>query len=91
MTAYIEGLSAKAIKTFELGRMDEGQTVHLLPPLVPEQARRITEVQRCTLHCRDLRIDNGRSESHDTYSLVLLARNSSFNSVSTLRPAGPAT
>ena len=81
ITAYIEGLSARAIKTIELGRMDRaGQTIHLLPSLIPEQARRITEVQRCTLHVEVVDLDK-KVESHDTYSLVLLARNSSFNSV----------
>jgi hypothetical protein len=81
VTAYIEGLSARAIKTVELGRMDKvGQTIHLLPSLIPEQARRITEVQRCTLHVEVVDLDK-KVESHDTHSLVLLARNSSFNSV----------
>jgi hypothetical protein len=81
VTAYIEGLSARAIKTIELGRMDRaGQTINLLPSLIPEQARRITEVQRCTLSVDVVDLDK-KVESRDTYSLVLLARNSSFNSV----------
>ena len=80
VTAFIEGLSARAIKTVELGRMDKGQTINLLPSLIPEQARRITEVQRCTLHVEVVDLDK-KVESHDTHSLVLLARNSSFNSV----------
>ena len=81
VTSYIEGLSARDIKTVELGRMDrEGQTIHLLPSLIPEQARRITEVQRCTLHVKVVDLDK-KVESHDTHSLVLLARTSSFNSV----------
>jgi hypothetical protein len=81
VTAHIEGLSARAIKTIELGRMDKnGQTINLLPSLIPEQARRITEVQRCTLHVEVVDLDK-KVESHDTHNLVLLARNSSFNSV----------
>jgi hypothetical protein len=81
VTAFIEGLSARAIKTIELGRGDRaGQTINLLPSLIPEQARRITEVQRCTLHVEVVDLDK-KVESHDTYSLVLLSRNSSFNSV----------
>jgi hypothetical protein len=81
VTAYIEGLSAKTIKTVELAPMDEvGQAINLLPSLIPEQARRITEVQRCTLNVEVVDLDN-KVESQDTYSLVLLARNSSFNSV----------
>ena len=36
VTAFLEGLSARAIKTVELGRMDrEGQKIHLLPSLIP--------------------------------------------------------
>jgi hypothetical protein len=81
VTAFLEGLSARAIKTVELGRMDRvGQTIPLLPSLIPEQARRITEVQRCTLHVEVVDLDK-KVESQDSYSLVLLARTSSFNSV----------
>jgi hypothetical protein len=81
VTSYIEGLSARAIKTVELSRMDrEGQTIHMLPSLIPEQARRITEVQRCTLHVEVVDLDK-KVESQDTYNLVLLARTSSFNTV----------
>jgi hypothetical protein len=81
VTAFIEGLSARAIKTIELGRSERGaQPINLLPSLIPEQARRITEVQRCTLHVEVVDLDK-KVESQDTHSLVLLARNSSFNSV----------
>ena len=54
--------------------------INLLPSLIPEQARRITEVQRCTLHVEVVDLDK-KVESQDTYSLVLLAHTSSFNSV----------
>jgi hypothetical protein len=81
VTAFLEGLSARRIKTVELGRRDRaGQTIHLLPSLIPEQARRITEIQRCTLHVEVVDLEK-KVESQDTHSLVLLARNSSFNSV----------
>ncbi len=81
VTAFLEGLSARDIKTVELGRTDKvAQTVKLLPSLIPEQARRITEVQRCTLYVEVVDLDK-KVESQDTYSLLLLARNSSFNSV----------
>jgi hypothetical protein len=79
--AFIEGLSARAVKTVELSRLDRvGKTINLLPSLFPEQARQITEVQRCTLRVEVADLDK-KVESQDTYSLVLLARNSSFNSV----------
>ena len=95
VTSYIEGLSAKDIKTveFERGEVEKPRTVSLLPNLFPRQSRLITEVQRATLHvlveifgsARDpeTRTDTWSSlvESHDTHSLVLLSRNSSFNSV----------
>ena len=50
------------------------------PDLVPERARTITEVQRATLHVVALDLD-GKTESHDTFSIVCLARTSSFNAV----------
>ena len=38
VTAYLEGLSAKAIKTFEMKRMErQGQTIPLLPSLCPRR------------------------------------------------------
>jgi hypothetical protein len=81
VTAYIEGLSARAVKTVELGKLDKkGQTIPLLPSLIPEQARRITEVQRGTLQVEVVDLDN-KVESQDSHSVVLLARTSSFNSV----------
>ena len=68
----------------------EGQTIHLLPSLIPEQARRITEVQRCTLHVEVVDLDK-KVESHDTHSLVLLRAPPASTPSSTPRPAGPAT
>ena len=35
VSAYLEGLSARAIRTVELERMDKGQTIPLLPSLLP--------------------------------------------------------
>jgi hypothetical protein len=49
VSAYLEGLSARAIRTIELQRMDKGQTIPLLPSLLLGPARRITKVQRGTL------------------------------------------
>jgi hypothetical protein len=81
VTAKIVGLSARASKTVELGRMDKvGQTINLLPSLILKKARRITEVQRCTLRVEVMDLDR-KVESQDTDHLLLLARNSSFNSV----------
>ncbi|MGZ3385918.1 MAG: hypothetical protein ACXVB5_13515, partial [Isosphaeraceae bacterium] len=88
VAAYLEGLSARAIRTVELAPRDEaGQTIPLLPSLLPEQARRITEVQRATLHVIVTIYGSTRDtwsqlvESHDTQSVLLLSRNSSFNAV----------
>ncbi len=87
VSAYLEGLSARAIRTIELERMDKGQTIPLLPSLLPGPTRRITQVQRGTLHVIVTIFGSTRDswtqlvESHDTQTVVLLSRNSSFNSV----------
>jgi hypothetical protein len=95
VTSYIEGLSARAIKTIEFKRSEVKQprTVNLLPSLLPDQSRRITEIQRATLHVvvdifgstmnPQTRQDTWASliESHDTHSVILLSRNSGFNAV----------
>ncbi|QEH32542.1 hypothetical protein OJF2_10190 [Aquisphaera giovannonii] len=94
VSAHIEGLSARAIKTVELRPGDrEPKVIPMLPSLLPEQARRIVQVQRATLQVRveifasieDARTRNPNwsslIESHDTHSLLMLARTSSFNSV----------
>jgi hypothetical protein len=91
VSAYLEGLSARAIRTVELERMDKGQTIPLLPSLLPGPARQITQVQRASLHVVaeifGSILEKSRStwsrlvESHDTHSDVLLSRNSSFNAV----------
>jgi hypothetical protein len=77
--AYLEGLSAEAVRTVEIKR-GEQTTLKLLPTLFPERARLITEVQRATLHLRVEDLD-GKPECHDTFPLVCLARTSSFNAV----------
>jgi hypothetical protein len=77
--AYLEGLSAQAVKTVELETRSE-ITLKLLPTLLPERAKEINEIQRATAHVLVEDLD-GRLESHDTFSLVCLARTSSFNAV----------
>ena len=87
VSAYLEGLSARAIQTVELERMDKGRTIPLLPSLLPGPARRITQVQRATLHVIVTIYGSTRDtwsqlvESHDTQSVLMLSRNSSFNAV----------
>jgi hypothetical protein len=79
--AFLEGLSAQAVRTVELKPgEDERATLKLLPTLLPERAREITEVQRATLHLLVEDLD-GKPESHDTFPLVCLARTSSFNGI----------
>ena len=77
--AFIEGLSAEAVRTVEIERGDE-VTLKLLPTLFPERARAMTEVQRATLHLRVEDLD-GKPECYHTFPIVCLARNSSFNAV----------
>jgi hypothetical protein len=95
VTAFIEGYSAQAIKTLEFKRSElrQPRTVNLLPSLLPGRARRITELQRATLHVvveifgsgmnPQTRIDTWSTliESHETHSIMLLSRNSSFNAI----------
>jgi hypothetical protein len=79
--AFLEGLSAQAIRTVELPAGESlPRPLRLLPTLFPERAQAITEVQRATLHLIVEDLD-GKPESHDTFSLVCLARTSSFNGV----------
>jgi len=76
---YIEGLSAEEWRYVEIDRGKQA-TFHLLPNLLPERARTITEVQRATLHVIAEDLD-GKTECHETFSIVCLARTSSFNAV----------
>jgi hypothetical protein len=46
ISAYLEGLPARAIRTVELERMDTGRTISLLPGLLPGPARRIHRAAR---------------------------------------------
>jgi hypothetical protein len=79
--AFIEGLSAQAVRTVEMRPGDSlPEPLRFLPTLFPERAQAITEVQRATLHLLVENLD-GKPESHDTFPLVCLARTSSFNAV----------
>jgi hypothetical protein len=77
--AYIEGLSAEEVHSVELDRGKQA-SFKLLPTLLPECAQRITEVQRAMLHVIAEDLD-GKTEIHETHSIVCLARTSSFNAV----------
>lgn len=76
---YIEGLSAQAVRTIELEPRKEVE-LKLLPTLLPDRARDVTEIQRATLHILAEDLD-GKPELHETLTVVCLARGSSFNSV----------
>src|SRR5262249_27772146 len=79
--AFIEGLSAQAVCTVEVPPGEPlPKPLRLLPTLFPERAQTITEVQRATLHLIVEDLDR-KLESHDTFSLLCLARTSSFNGV----------
>ena len=96
VTSYIEGISARAIKrrsSSAAARSRRPTTILLLPTLLPDQARRITETQWAMLHVEveifgstmnpQTRTDTWSNlvESRDTYPILLLSRNSGFNSV----------
>jgi hypothetical protein len=90
VTAYLEALSARAVRTVELERIGKG-TIQLLPGLLRGPARRITQVQHATLHVvveifgstleKSPTTWSRLVESHDTQNVLLLSRNSSFNGV----------
>ena len=77
--AFIEGLSAQAVRTVEV-KPRQQVTLNLQPTLFPERAKAITEIQRATLHVIAEDLD-GKIESHDTYAITCLARTASFNAV----------
>lgn len=77
VTAYLEGLSAQAVKTVEVALGDEA-VVKLSPTLLPDKARELTYVQWATLHVVVQDLD-GAEEQHDTVPVLCLARNSGFN------------
>jgi hypothetical protein len=77
--AFLEGLSAEAVRTVEIERY-KPVTLNLLPTLFPERARAITEVQRATLHVKVDDLD-GKPECHDTFPVTCLSRNSSVTAV----------
>ncbi len=77
--AYIEGLSANHVKTFELEKNEE-KSIRLLPTLLPDKVRFITEVQRATLHVIVEDLD-GSTELHDSVTVSMLARNSGLNAM----------
>jgi hypothetical protein len=86
--AWVEGLSAETVRTVEIRRGQTSPPIKLLPLLFPERVRLITEIQRATLHLVVDDLDK-KTECHDTFPLVLLARTSGFNSAtdpSTGRP-----
>lgn len=92
VTAYLEGLSAQAVRTLELKPKGEA-SFPLHPLLLPERARSVTEVQWATLHIVvDILGIPGQGgsdrpscpvlcECHNTFPILCLARSSSFNSV----------
>ena len=95
VTSYIEGISTRDEKTVEFSRSEikKAMTILLRPTLLPDQYRRITETQWAMLHVDveilgstmnpQTRTDTWTTlvESRDTYPILLLSRNSSFNSV----------
>ena len=76
---HLEGLSAQAVRTIEIEPRKQ-VSLKLLPTLLADRARAVTEIQRATLHVLAEDLD-GKPESHDTYSVVCLSRTSSFNAV----------
>ncbi|MFN7770980.1 MAG: hypothetical protein ACK5UC_27590 [Planctomycetaceae bacterium] len=76
--AWIEGLSSEAVATREIEPRKD-VSLRLLPTLLPERARELSEVQRATLHVAVDDLD-GKLERHDTYTVTCLARASGISS-----------
>jgi hypothetical protein len=96
VTAFLEGLSARVVQTVELereGRKEASKPLPMHPTLLPQRARRVTEVQWATLHVIVDILDATKEkqdpfpvlcECHNTFPVVCLARTTSFNFV--IRP-----
>lgn len=81
--AAIDSLSCEAVKTVEFGRKASDAkevVIPLLPTLLPGKLASLTEVQRVTVYVIAEDLDHSL-ESHNTYSVVCLSRNTSFNAV----------
>jgi hypothetical protein len=94
VAVFLEGLSARAVKTVELERGANQKTFSLSPTLLPGAIRLITEVQWATLHVVADILGNTQEDAtperspfpevceiHDTVPVLCLARTSSFNGV----------
>ncbi len=73
LVSFVEGYSAQAVETVEIGA-GATQTLAQLPTFFPERLRQVTELTRATLNVLVEDLD-GRVELHVTRPLWLLARN----------------
>jgi len=76
--AWIEGLSTEPVHCCEVKVGKSTGPIPLLPTLLPDKVRHITKVQRATLHIQVDDMD-GKTEYHQTHTIVMLARNSGLN------------
>jgi len=76
--AWIEGLSTEHVHCCEVKVGQTTGPLNLLPTLLPDKVRHITEVQRGTLHIQVDDMD-GKTEYHQTHTIVMLSRNSGLN------------
>ncbi len=76
--AWLEGLSTEHVEYREVKTGTSTGPLNLLPTLLPDRVRHITEVQRATLHIQVDDMD-GRTEYHQTHTIVMLSRNSGLN------------
>jgi hypothetical protein len=75
VTSFIEGYSARAVTTFELGA-DETHEFRQLPTLFPDRVRDLHELSRATLNVLVEDLDDGGAvEIHETKPVWMLARN----------------
>jgi hypothetical protein len=73
VSSYIEGYSARAIKSVEIAPQEK-HTFDLLPTLFPDNLESLNEITRATLNVLVEDLDDGKIESHTTHPIWLLAR-----------------
>lgn len=79
LTSFIEGYSARAVDTVELGA-DQSMEIHQLPTFFADRLEPIREMTRATLHIVIDDLD-GKTEQESTFPIWLLARTSAYNGV----------
>jgi hypothetical protein len=79
LASWVEGYSARAVSTLELGQGEPAELPHL-PTFFPDRLGPVTELTRATLHIEIDDLD-GKAERHSSFPVWLLSRTSAYNGV----------